>query len=121
STVYLDERPDVPASDLDLRRPVRRERGLPIAAVVGANLVLADPTQPAMDLANRGVQSDVEVVDGERVVDVQKAATGSGRSKTQDFPIDPRDPSRDIGALGGQEVGARPRASQWLRQIDHVP
>jgi len=63
-----------------------------------------------MDLANRGVQPDVEVVDGERVVDVQKVPAGSSRSKTQDFPIDPRNLSGDIGAVGGQEVGARPRA-----------
>jgi hypothetical protein len=74
-----------------------------------------------MDLADRSVEPDVEVVDGERVVDVQKTAAGAGRSKAQDFPIDPGNLSSDVGAAGRQEVGARPRAGQRLRQVDHVP
>ena len=102
STVNLNEGPDVPLIDLDLGGAVRREGWLPVAAVVGADLVLADPTQPAMDLANPGLESDVEVVDGERVVDMEKAAAGSSRSKTQDFPIDPRELSGGDAICRGQ-------------------
>src|SRR5438128_741268 len=79
------------------------------------------PEQPSTGGLCRGYQLDVKVVDRQRVVDVEKAASGSSRPKAQDFSVDPGDLRGDAGAFGSQDIGPRPRTGERLWQVDHVP
>src|SRR5207245_10850021 len=121
STVDLDVRADSSVTKPDLGGTVWGQDGFAISRVCSESLILAHPDKPSTRRAGRREQLHIEVVDGERVVDVQKAAAGSGRPKTQHFPVDPGDLGGDACAFGGQNVGTRAGTGERLRQVNHVP
>jgi hypothetical protein len=121
SAVDFDVGADGSFANGDLCRAIRRESGFAAFRVGGECFVLAEPAKSSTCRFRRGQQLDVEVIDGQRVVDVEKTASGSSRPKGQDLSVDPGDLRGDAGAFGSQDIGPRPGTGERLRQVDHVP
>ena len=119
--IHLDVGANRSVAEPDLSGAIRRQGGLPVFRVVGQRLILAVPEQPPTGGLRGSHQLDVEVVDGQGVVDVEEATSGSSRPKAQDLSVDSCELRRDARALGGQDVGPRAGTGERLRQVDYVP